>query len=92
MTTPVSMKKLPCVVCGKKLKNLLSTGAQPNDGLEFVSYGHYGSTVFDPMDGTFLALAICDPCLLKARKQRRMLHCKQERRPLTSVTIWKARA
>jgi len=44
---------------------------QPYAGTTFISYGHYGSTVFDPMNGTtFLELNICDECLtaLAAKK------------------------
>lgn len=37
----------------------------PMSGLHFQSYGHYGSTVFDPMDGSSLDIAICDECLKK---------------------------
>ena len=35
------------------------------DGLHFRTYGHYGSTIFDPMDGTYLDVAICDECIMK---------------------------
>lgn len=52
-----------CFNCGAALKNLDEDGFQPSEGLAFVTPGHYGSTVFDPMDGTFLELAICDDCL-----------------------------
>jgi hypothetical protein len=33
------------------------------DGTVFRTYGNYGSTVFDPMDSTFLEITICNPCL-----------------------------
>jgi hypothetical protein len=35
----------------------------PMGGLHFQSHGHYGSTVFDPMDGSSIDIAICDECL-----------------------------
>jgi len=63
---------LPCIVCGRALEN--ATGGpgdevmntnQPSEGLAFKSYGHYGGTVFDPMDGHFLEVNICDSCLLE---------------------------
>lgn len=59
--------RLECVVCDKPLKDA-SGGLhfQPMGGTAFQSYGHYGSTVFDPMDGSFIELAICDQCLVKA--------------------------
>ena len=31
----------------------------------WVTEGNYGSTIFDPMDNSFLAAKICDKCLKK---------------------------
>lgn len=58
---------MKCIVCRKDLKNL-PTGEDnhPSDGVAFQSHGNYGSTVFDPMDGTYLEINICDPCLSQA--------------------------
>jgi hypothetical protein len=57
-----------CIVCKKELRDLSSdTGedsVHPVDGLHFRTYGHYGSTVFDPMDGTYLDIVVCDECIL----------------------------
>lgn len=43
----------------------------PMGGLHFETYGHYGSRVFDPMDGkgTKLDIAICDECIIKGVKK-----------------------
>jgi hypothetical protein len=65
--------KISCIVCDKELDNLeYSTRSNstkievhPMDGLHFRTYGHYGSTIFDPMDGTYLDVAICDGCVMK---------------------------
>lgn len=64
---------LPCFKCGQALKNATSTSDglamnqnQPSEGLSFKSHGHYGGTAFDPMDGHYLEINICDLCLLKA--------------------------
>lgn len=55
---------LPCIACGKELKNVDKTSTnQPYKGLAFTSHGHYGGTLFDPMDGQFLEVNICDQCL-----------------------------
>lgn len=58
---------LPCIVCGRDLENV--TGAktnQPYRGTAFVTYGHYGSTAYDPMDESrHLELNVCDVCLAK---------------------------
>jgi hypothetical protein len=37
----------------------------PTGGLHFQTYGHYGSTVFDPVDGASIDIAICDACVSK---------------------------
>lgn len=56
--------KLPCFVCGSQLENIAEgDGNQPMRGTEFTTHGHYGSTVFDPMDGSFMRLNVCDTCL-----------------------------
>lgn len=58
---------LPCIVCGGVLDNILENGGnQPIGGLAFSSPGHYGTTVFDPMDGSVLELNVCDKCLKAA--------------------------
>lgn len=57
---------LHCIVCGTWLKNYGGPGQnQPSAGTAFFTHGHYGSTAFDPMDGTFLEINICDPCLVR---------------------------
>lgn len=57
------MKKIKCFCCYMGMENLHTGGFQPLRGVAFASAGHYGSTVFDPMDGTVLEIAICDVCL-----------------------------
>lgn len=61
------MKTLNCICCDCELENIMgSDGHQPDDGLSFYSYGHYGTTFFDPMDGSYIQIAVCDPCLRTA--------------------------
>lgn len=61
------MSDLHCISCPTTMLNFMgSKGHQPDNGLSFVSYGNYGSTVFDPMDGTYIQIAVCDECLKKA--------------------------
>jgi hypothetical protein len=66
--------KINCIACGKKLDNMqykMSNGkplveVHPMNGLHFRTYGHYGSTIFDPMGtGEYLDVAICDVCIMK---------------------------
>jgi hypothetical protein len=58
-----------CFVCASQMKNWSykrddgSQSVHPIDGIAFSTYGHYGSTVFDPMDGSRLEIAICDECI-----------------------------
>ena len=63
-----------CIVCDVSFTPASAGGEnQPYEGTTFMSEGHYGSTVFDPMDGSFLEVNVCDPCLLKASKRQQVL-------------------
>ncbi len=55
-----------CIKCGKEMQNLMDEQLQPVEGCAFRTYGHYGTAVFDPMDGSFLEIAVCDTCLSAA--------------------------
>jgi len=70
--------KIQCFCCDKELDNMEYESRNgkyvyihPMDGLHFQTYGHYGSTVFDPMDGSSLDIAICDECVIKKQDQIR---------------------
>ncbi len=55
---------LPCICCRKELETVMpGSENQPYAGTTFHSHGHYGSTVFDPMDGSFLEINVCDECM-----------------------------
>lgn len=65
---------LPCIVCGKKLKDIGSGSINhPSEGISFSSPGQYGTTAFDPMDGSLLEINICDGCIVAAARVRRVL-------------------
>lgn len=69
---------LPCIVCKKNLKPATPfEHNQPHQGLEFTSLGHYGGTIFDPMDGSSLAINVCDDCLLRAGQDGHVLLCQK---------------
>jgi hypothetical protein len=77
------MQAVPCIVCNKKLRNVLVDAEnQPYQGTAFQTHGHYGSTVFDPMDGQYLEINVCDECLMKHAdrvlmgRDRRMVICE----------------
>jgi hypothetical protein len=62
------------MVCGKELRNVFSeTANQPEEGTAFQSGGHYGSTIWDPMDGRILEINICDPCLRRAGIEKKVM-------------------
>lgn len=75
----------PCVVCGEKLEDAdVLADNQPYGGTTFISHGQYGSTAYDPMDGRYIELNLCDPCLRTAadkgwvleRRARKPVVCK----------------
>lgn len=68
-------RNIPCFKCGEPLQNILEDRCanQPSTGLEFTTPGHYGSAAFDPMDGTRLAINICDGCLRAAARLHHVL-------------------
>lgn len=61
--------KTNCIVCNTEVENLdiaypdNAVQVHPIGGTVFRTYGHYGSTVFDPMDGSYLEIVVCDSCL-----------------------------
>jgi len=63
------VNKSICISCSRQLDNVLDLGLQPVGGLAFSSHGHYGTSVFDPMDGSCIEFAICDDCVVKAGKK-----------------------
>lgn len=80
------MEALRCIVCKKELKNVFEgTTNQPDEGLFFVSHGNYGSRVFDPMDGTFLEINVCDDCLVEAGEAG-LVYSGRSRRPVVVDT------
>jgi hypothetical protein len=70
------------VICGRLLREALPDHSenQPNDGVCAIIHGNYGSTVFDPFDGTHIEVNLCDPCLTLAGAQGRVLVGRRSRR------------
>ena len=52
-----------CILCEVQQPMFDDTSVHPSDGTAFYTSGHYGSTVFDPMDGTVAEIVICNSCL-----------------------------
>ncbi|WP_146194738.1 hypothetical protein [Bifidobacterium callitrichidarum] len=59
-------------------KNLIDRSFLPNADMELYSYGHYGTTFFDPCDGTQVATLICDECM--EERSSRLLYIDKQRR------------
>lgn len=60
-----------CIICEQPLENIVCQDLslnQPSQAVACETFGHYGTTVFDPMDGSFLEFNICDPCLVAKAK------------------------
>ena len=63
---------LPCIVCEKPLVQVDEDAGenQPYGGTEFVTLGHYGSTIHDELGEDQvrmkLIVNICDTCILRA--------------------------
>ena len=67
---------LPCIVCKTVLLPVFPSMekseteyVQPALANTFLSSGTYGSTVFDPCDGSTALLNVCDDCLSVAMEQ-----------------------
>lgn len=61
----------PCVICGKEFES--AGDSMPYKGTMFYSDGNYGSTVYDPMDGSYIRINLCDPCLIEAGSKGRVI-------------------
>lgn len=84
----LSTNLMRCFKCDKSLPEVFEDreNNQPYGGTSFVSHGHYGSTIFDPMDGSFLELQICDDCLAKGKERILLGHTRTKRE--TDYVAW----
>lgn len=61
--------KTNCIICSTEVENwdeaypADNPQVHPINGTVFRTYGQYGSTVFDPMDASYLEIVVCDSCL-----------------------------
>ena len=73
------MNPVPCIVCGYQPETAIpdsipDTNNQPYKATTFMTKGHYGSTFFDPMDGSYLEINVCDECLEKAKSAKKIVY------------------
>lgn len=79
---------LPCVRCDRPLTNEFDEMTnQPSGGTAFESEGHYGSTAFDPMDGSFIEVNLCDECLVLLRDKGAVLYNRKRKMVVCEGTI-----
>lgn len=69
-------ESFPCIICGQSLERVFEEEGQPDDGVMCKTSGNYGSTVYDPHDMRYLAFNICDPCLVRAGEQGRVMETR----------------
>ena len=68
------LDSFPCIICGVGLTRVMPEAeGQPDDGVMCQTHGNYGSTIFDPEDYSYLAFNICDPCLVKAGDEGKVM-------------------
>lgn len=87
----IEVPTLPCIACGAILRSAIEgiPSNQPSGGLVFSTYGHYGSTVFDPMDDVRrLEINVCDACLTKAIAKRAVLEVHPGPTRAANVHVW----
>lgn len=78
LNDPLSHSKLRCIVCDGGLLPAFEelNSVQPTQGVVCHTYGNYGSTAFDPLDGSYLLFLVCDDCLV--RKKKSLFFCKDD--------------
>ena len=59
------LKRASCFCCDTSMRTVDFI----DGGVSFHTHGNYGSTVFDPMNGTYLEIYICDDCLLDNKEK-----------------------
>jgi hypothetical protein len=79
----VKYTDLACIRCGRKFTTDAPEGftedGPPNEGLLFISYGNYGSTVYDPLGNgsEYLLVIVCDECATVQARAGNVMHvCK----------------
>jgi hypothetical protein len=83
----VKYTDLRCIRCCRTLEPSVWGGGEdvpPADGLLFISYGNYGSTVYDPQGNgdAYLLVVICDDCAVSQAAAGDVMHiCKPLPRP-----------
>lgn len=79
---------IPCLVCGRQLDNVDDESCNCPDGADcFSTHGHYGSRLFDPMNGEYLEINVCSDCLRTAVDSNRVLICRDWKHVLAGGVI-----
>jgi hypothetical protein len=79
---------LPCIVCDRQIESMDDSYINsPYGATAFETQGHYGSTIFDPMNGTYLELNVCDSCLRRLASEEKILLGQTRKRVMTNTRI-----
>jgi hypothetical protein len=79
----VKYTDLKCIRCGKTFTPSVTDGGDdtpPNDGLLFITYGNYGSTIYDPLDPLgqeYLLVVLCDECVVAQAREQNVMHVRK---------------
>jgi hypothetical protein len=58
------MLPLNCVRCNRAVESMDDSDINsPSGALPFTTEGHSGSTIFDPLNGCYIEINICDECI-----------------------------
>ena len=83
------MSTLPCIVCSRELEPVWDdSDNHPQMAVVAISYGNYGSTQYDPMDGSYLEFNVCDKCLADAGKNGAVLEREPRRQEKPPPKMW----
>lgn len=71
---------VPCIICDKVVYKVFEgVENQPYEATNFQSYGQYGSTTWDPFDGSYLEINICDTCMREKAAAGKILVTRSHR-------------
>lgn len=75
-----------CLHCGRAMTG--DSLDMISDGVAFTALGNYGSTIFDPFDGSQLLIVICDNCLWDASNVGQVMFATRPSRPAREWSPW----
>jgi hypothetical protein len=85
-----------CVRCDREVEAMDKDYTNsPYGATAFRTHGHYGSTIFDPMNGCFLEINLCDECIAVLGERGQILMGQDYKQVMTyasAVSNWQSDA